>query len=96
MADLKDLENHIEILRAIKRRRRELDEIEKISRELVEDALGNDDTGLIDGEVVATYKPYKQRRLNQRLLKAKLPEVYELYCETTESRRFTIIEEGQQ
>jgi predicted phage-related endonuclease len=90
VADLKPVETYVEILRAVRQKRRELDEIEAYARDHVESALGADDTGTIDGEIVVTYKPYKQRRLNQRKLKADEPGLYELYCETTESRRLTV------
>lgn len=90
MTNLETVRAHVEILRYIKTRQAELKEMEEASRAVIEEMLGGDEVGELDGEVAVTWKHVKSRRLNQRLLKEKLPEVVELYTNVSESRRFEV------
>ena len=90
MTDISDVKHHIEILTYCANRRRELAELERISRAAVEEALGEHDTGEVDGVTVVTWKHVKARRLDLQEFKTKLPEVFELYCTVNESRRFVL------
>jgi putative phage-type endonuclease len=51
--------------------------------------LGEYERGRIGGRVV-TWKSYTSTRLDTKALKAEMPDVYERYAKTTESRRFSI------
>lgn len=59
----------------------------------IEIALGDNETGVIDGTAVVRNTFVKTNRLNQRALKATLPEVWANFVEPSESRRFTIVED---
>ena len=88
--NLNPVREHIEILKFVKQKQVELKEMEAASRGAIEEVLRGDETGELDGQVVVTWKHVKSRRLNQRLLKEKLPEVYALYSDYSESRRFEV------
>ena len=88
--DLSEVRGHVEILQACKRREAELKEMAEQARAVIEEAMGPNEVGELDGQVVLTWRTYKQRRLNQRYLKEKFPEVRELCMETSEYRRMEI------
>lgn len=90
MRDLESVRASVEILQYVKARRAELKELEERHRPIVEEVLGNDEIGRLNGKTVVTYKHIKSRRLNQQTLKTDYPDVAEHCTETVESRRFEV------
>lgn len=91
MTDLNGLRAHIEILQFCKQRKAELADLENNAKAAVQEALGDDDTGLLDGEAVVHWRRHKRTTLDQRLLAATHPDIYESCRTTTEVRRFEVI-----
>lgn len=90
--NLESLRAQIEILRMCKRRKSDLKELEDNARGAVEEAMGEADTGTLDGEVAITWKRHKRRSLDQKALAAAHPETVEEFRTTTEVRKFEVME----
>lgn len=88
--DLNKVRAHVEILRYVKARKAELKEMEDNSRAAVEEAMGEQEVGMLDGELAITWKHKKVKRLNQKALKAAEPGTYATYCDTAEQRSFEV------
>lgn len=91
--DLDKLRAQVELLRFVKSRKAELKVIEDNARAAVEEALGDADTGTLDGEPVVAWRFYKRRALDQKALKASFKDVYEACLRATEVRRFDLLDE---
>jgi len=65
------------------------DRVEAITNRLRE-ALGDAETGLIDGKSAISWKTSRTTRLDSKRLKTEQPETYEQFSTTTESRTFRI------
>lgn len=72
---------------------REIVALEKalaVTREELEDkikiALGESQTGFLGGEVAATWRPQLSTRLDSKQLKSEMPDVYEQFSKTSQSR----------
>lgn len=92
MAELESVRWAVEALRFVKQRKAELKDVEDQARDAIEQALGDDAEGTLDGHVAVTWKPQKRRALDQKLLKATYPEVAEECMSITETRRFVVEE----
>lgn len=92
MADISHVAQHVEILRHVKAEQSRLKEIEAAARAMIEDAIGDDEVGTVDGKVVVTFKHIKSNRLDQGLLKSLHPDVYEDCKAVGESRAFKVAE----
>lgn len=93
MTALDNVRGAVEVLRYCKAKKAELTERENDAKAAIQEALGNDDSGTIDGVEVVTWKTHKRRALDQKALRAKLPEVFDLYSTTTEVRRFEVLDD---
>lgn len=82
----------VEAMHYIKERKAELKELEERARPALEEALGDDTEGVLDGNVVVTWKYHKRHALDQKVLRATFPEIYETCKTVTEVRRFEIVE----
>lgn len=91
--DLEKVRWAVEAMRYIKERKAELKELEERARPALEEALGDDTEGELDGHVVVTWKYHKRHALDQKVLRASFPEVYETCKTLTEVRRFEIVDE---
>ena len=91
--NLDDLRAHVALLRWAKARKAEIKEIEDNARHAVEQAMGNSDLGLIDGKPAIAWKSHKQRRLDQKALKAAHPDLVDSYTMSSEVRRFEVIDD---
>lgn len=92
MADLEEVRWAVEALRFVKQRKAELKDVEDQARDAIEQVMGEDSAGVLDGHVAVTWKHQKRRALDQKLLKASYPEIAELCTTTTETRRFLVEE----
>jgi predicted phage-related endonuclease len=90
--DLEGLRWAVETLHWAKQRKAELKELEDQARLAVETALGDNDTGSLDGHDVVTWKYHKRAALDQQALKQTFPDVYEVCRKTTEVRRFEVVD----
>lgn len=65
--------------------------IEEETRAVIEAELGDaHDAATLGGVEVVTWGYVKSTRLNQKALKEKAPELYAVFCEPTQSRRFVV------
>lgn len=93
MADLSHVRQHIELLRHVKAEKAKLADIEKAARAVIEEALGDAETGTVDGKPAVRYTFVKSDRLDQKLLKRMFPEAAATCRTVVESRRFEVIDE---
>jgi len=91
--NLDHLRAQVEILKWAKSRKKEIADVEASARAAIEEALGDNEAGTVDGELAVTWKAQKRRALNQKALKEEHPELVESYYETTETRRFEVYSE---
>lgn len=91
-----DIAGWLDVLRHVKNKRNELDEVEKQARQKIQDALGDAEEGHVNGQPVVRWTRVTSRRLDQKLLKAKVdPAVLnDCYTEQT-TRRFTLVDGGE-
>ena len=94
--DLEKLRWAVEALRMVKDRKAELKATEELARDAIEQALGGNDEGELDGHVVVTWKYQKRNALDQQFLKDTYPELFESAKRVTEVRRFTLVEDDDQ
>lgn len=91
--NLEQLRWAVETLRAVKERKAELKAAEEMARDAIENALGDNDEGELDGHTVVTWKYIKRNALDQKFLQKTYPELYESCKRVTETRRFEIVDE---
>lgn len=88
--DLSHLKGEVDLLGYVKRERARLKEIEDHVKPKIIEALGSEDVGTINGQVVVTIKHVKSNKLDQKLLKSLHPEVHAECMSITESTRFEV------
>ena len=91
--DLESLRWAVETLRWVKQREAEIREAKENARLAIEQALGDNEVGLLDGHVAVTWKTHKRTALDQKVLRASYPEIFETCKSTTESRRFEVLDD---
>lgn len=91
---LDDVKGWVDVLRTVKARRAELDEVEAKARAEIEAILGTAETGTVDGKPVLTWKWGKPpRRFDQAKFKAEHPDLASQYVLLGEPiRRLTLVE----
>ena len=85
--ELDSVAAHVEIVKACKDKIAALEKMAERSRAVIEEQMGDDDTGTVGGKLVVTWKYVKKRSLSQKLLKAMYPDIAEECTETMEYRR---------
>ncbi len=92
--DLSSVRAQVEILQFCRSERAKLaariDELEAGAKAAIQEAMGGDDTGTLDGATVITWKTSKRTSLDQKLLKSLHPEVFAECMATSEVRRFEV------
>ena len=91
MTDIESVRAHVEILRYCRAKKRELEQMETHSRAAVEEALGDNEIGELDGQPAVRNKYVKSRRLNQTVLKERFNDVREECMDVVETRRFEVL-----
>lgn len=86
--------HYVNVLRWCRSQRRTLDDTERAARAEIEKALGDNETGIADGQPVVTWKRHTRTALDQRALRREHPDIHAHYCRTDEVRRFCLLEEG--
>lgn len=93
MTDLDNLRAQVEILKWARAKKAEITELENNAKAAIQEALGDDEAGTVDGHTVVTWKGHKRTSLDSAALKKADPETYALYSKTTEVRRFEVVDE---
>lgn len=65
------------------------DEVKKEAENKLKALLGENEIGLLSDRTVS-WKPYSSTRIDSKRLKEEMPEIYERYAKTSNSRRFLI------
>ena len=91
--DLEKVRWAVEALRWAKDRKAEIKDVEDKARDALEQTLGDDTVGTLDGHEAVTWKFFKRNALDQKMLKSAYPEIYESCKRVTEVRRFALTEE---
>ena len=97
--DLSEHRHAVSVLQFVERERakmaereRELKEIEAEAVAEIQEALGkNVEEASIDGAPVVSWRKGSQMRLNQRLLKERFPEIYEVCKTPVETRTWKVL-----
>ena len=89
---LDDIAGQIEVLRYAKRKEAEIKELLASTRAVIEERLGDNEIGTLDGNPVVRWTFVKTNRLNQRKLKEDRPDLVAEYTEASESRRFDVLD----
>lgn len=71
---------------------KDLEETKQVARKHIEQLLGENEIGVIDGKPVVRWTVVPSTRLDTSKLKAERPEVYEAFTRTSISRRFTLVD----
>jgi predicted phage-related endonuclease len=71
---------------------KDLEETKQVARKHIEQLLGEHEVGTVDGQPVVRWTVVPSTRLDTTKLKAERPEVYEAFCRTSISRRFTLVD----
>jgi hypothetical protein len=89
--DLDSVRGHVEILRYCKAEKAKIAELEKLARTAVEDAMGGNEIGLLDGEPAINWSHFKERRFDQSAFGEDHPDLLEQYRAAREKRRFEVL-----
>jgi predicted phage-related endonuclease len=89
--ELDDVKDSVDIMRACNERIAGLKALAEQHRAVIEERMGSEEIGTVDGKPVVTWKIYKQNRLNQAFLKLSHPDIAESCRETTITRRMEIL-----
>jgi predicted phage-related endonuclease len=75
---------------------KDLEEVKALARGHLERMMGACEIGTIDGRPAVRWTYVESTRLQTSKLKANEPEVYERYCAPQVTRRFSILQDGEQ
>jgi len=91
--ELGDVARWVDVLKKATAAKREAEERIEIARGHIEAALGDAETGLVDGWPVVRWTRITSRRFDQTLAKTKIPADVLASCYTDSiSRRFSIVD----
>lgn len=90
--DLESVRGAIEILRMCKTNASKLKELETSARDAIEEAMGEEEIGKLDGEVVITWTHSKRRQFQQKKMAEEHPEIAVEFTELTETRTFKLVD----
>ncbi|UQE73865.1 hypothetical protein MYK68_14110 [Gordonia sp. PP30] len=91
-ADLTPVATELTVLRTLTDMIKALSDVAGPMKTRVQDAMGDADTGVLDGRPAVTWKPVKSRRFDQKAFKAVHPQLVAEFTIVTESRRFTVVD----
>jgi predicted phage-related endonuclease len=89
--DLESVRGGIELLRYCRAQRAKIKEVEDNARAAVEDALGDAEIGVLDGEVAIQWPTFKENRFDSSAFKEDHPELWEQYKAMKSRRRFDVV-----
>lgn len=91
MADVSEIKGHIDLLAHARIEKKKWEEIEKNAKAAIDEVLGGDDEGMVDGQVVVKRTRNKVTRLSGRLVQSLHPEVYAECLDSSEQTRLTVV-----
>lgn len=86
--DLDQVRDQVDALKFIEAQIKSLTETKTALQNDIKAALGDNEIGILDGHTIVTWKHTKRRALDQKALKAALPDVVAEYTTTSEVRTF--------
>jgi cytochrome c-type biogenesis protein CcmH/NrfG len=87
-----ELATYLDLMRAAQADKARAQAVIARCRDLIEEALGDNDEGTIGGEVAVTWRTVTSRRLNQTAIKTLIaPELLEPCWTETTTRQFRVI-----
>lgn len=89
--DLSSVRAAVEVVRWAKAEEAKLKALVTEHRAAIEEALGDDEQGTLDGEIVITWASHKKRQLDQSALREAHPELVEEYTNLVEARQFKVV-----
>lgn len=92
--DLESVRDHVQILKWAKARINEVKDLEQNARDAIEEALGDNDIGQLDGQTVVTWTTHKKRQFQQAKLKEAYPELADEFTELVEARTFKLVDQS--
>lgn len=90
--DLSPVRHFVEVLDYVRGEKARLTELEKAARAEIEAVIGDDQAGELDGQTAITWETTKRTALSQSVLKRDYPDVAAACMETTEVRRFLVVD----
>jgi hypothetical protein len=92
--ELGEVARWVDVLKTATAAKRQAEESIEVARGHIEAALGEAETGLVDGWPVVRWTRINSRRFDQTLAKERVPaDVLALCYTTSTSRRFSIVED---
>jgi len=90
--NLDDLAGWVGVLREGMKNKAEAEALIAVARQKIEDALGDADTGTIDGQPVVRWSYVVTNRLDTKLAKSMLTDAQVFACTVeSETRRFALV-----
>lgn len=80
------------LIRQCERQIKDLEETRQVARQHIEQLLGENEIGTVDGQPVVRWTFVTSTRLDTTKLKAERPEVYDAFSRPSMSRRFTLVD----
>ena len=91
MTPLDELAGWLDIYRAAQDTIAKAEEAKAVAREKIEDAMGDDEVGTVDGQPVVRWTFVHSERFDQKKAKAILGDEFDACKVTTTSRRFEMV-----
>ncbi|AOZ61387.1 hypothetical protein SEA_DRHAYES_56 [Mycobacterium phage DrHayes] len=89
--DISEVKGHVDLLAHARIEKAKWAEIEKNAKAAVDEALGGDDEGTVDGQVVVKRTRTKVTRLSSKLVQSLHPAVYAECLDTSEQTRVSVV-----
>jgi predicted phage-related endonuclease len=89
--DLESVRGAVELLRYCRTQRAKIKEVEDNAKAAVQDAMGDADIGLLDGEPAIQWPTFKENRFDSAAFRADHAELWEQYKAANEKRRFDVV-----
>jgi hypothetical protein len=91
MTPLDELAGWLDIYRAAQDTIAKAEEAKAVAREKIEDAMGDDEVGTVNGEPVVRWTFVHSERFDQKKAKAIIGDEFDAFKVTTTSRRFEMV-----
>ena len=88
---LDELKGWLDVYRAAAAEKSRAESVMAQAREKIEDALGDDEVGTVDGAPVVRWTFVRSSRFDQKKAKAILGDEYDACLVPVETRRFTLV-----
>jgi predicted phage-related endonuclease len=93
--DLASVRHFVAVLEYVKAEKAKLSELEKQAREVIEEALGDKEIGVLDNQHVVSWTKSERRAVSIKKLKDEFPAVAETCTEVTQVRTFKLIDPSE-